>query len=489
MKLIKQRKLYFKEGRSDKVYEVDLCQADEDEFVVNFRYGRSGQTLREGTKTAFPVSLERAEKIYVRLVESKVSKGYQNSGESEDTGIETAKSQQLQMQAENPELRSKLIDYLTSAADGTYPETWQLSRIIWRAGELRISEALPALITLTTSPACDDPMSRYSLAWAIGRCGVNDLAAAKALRQMVAGVNVDDATRRMGAEALRIVDPASVSEITGELPHRIRAALGGEGGMVELRSAVQQEIDSTEPPHDFLQQLYQLADVHPHAREVVFEIAQSVPLRPPFFKHIRYLFKAAEFRLDAEFFGMLARRFETSNPFYSSNSWGGDHVWVEALGKSIRVSEESTKPGSRLAYSSRTRNYLRRRVVAVLKRAGAANDVEAFITLATGVLLAYRDDRDRKEPTRKVNYALGWNAFEQFDEFGDYHAFNFLLYRNSERYQPKKNLRWCCQGGYEPGQLAVLTGLQKRASNYASVLDSVLPVILGCGEVDNSPEN
>ena len=50
MRLIKQRKLYFKDGKSDKIYEVDLCEAGEGEFVVNFRYGRRGATLREGTK-------------------------------------------------------------------------------------------------------------------------------------------------------------------------------------------------------------------------------------------------------------------------------------------------------------------------------------------------------------------------------------------------------------------------------------------------------
>ena len=44
-----------KEGSSDKLYEVDLVdleRADIDaRYLVNFRYGRRGTSLRDGTKT------------------------------------------------------------------------------------------------------------------------------------------------------------------------------------------------------------------------------------------------------------------------------------------------------------------------------------------------------------------------------------------------------------------------------------------------------
>ena len=45
MKLIEQTFLVFRKGRSEKVYEVDLCQVGEGRFVVNFRYGRRGRRL------------------------------------------------------------------------------------------------------------------------------------------------------------------------------------------------------------------------------------------------------------------------------------------------------------------------------------------------------------------------------------------------------------------------------------------------------------
>ena len=66
MKLVRKSRLFYQEGKSDKVYEVDLCDVSTtlspDQFVVNFRYGRRGTTLREGTKTSTPVSRDNADK-------------------------------------------------------------------------------------------------------------------------------------------------------------------------------------------------------------------------------------------------------------------------------------------------------------------------------------------------------------------------------------------------------------------------------------------
>ena len=63
MKLIKRTTLHFREGTSDKVYEVDLCEVGADAYVVNFRYGRRGAQLKEGSKTVSAVALAEAEKI------------------------------------------------------------------------------------------------------------------------------------------------------------------------------------------------------------------------------------------------------------------------------------------------------------------------------------------------------------------------------------------------------------------------------------------
>ena len=74
--------LYFKQGRSDKVYNVSL-EAAEDGFVVNFAYGRRGATLKTGTKTKKPVKYEAAKKTYDKLVNGKMAKGYLPGTEGE----------------------------------------------------------------------------------------------------------------------------------------------------------------------------------------------------------------------------------------------------------------------------------------------------------------------------------------------------------------------------------------------------------------------
>jgi len=67
--------LYYREGSSDKVYQVAIEPADK-LFVVNFAYGRRGLALSTGTKTSSPVDYDAARKIFIKLVDQKKAKGY-----------------------------------------------------------------------------------------------------------------------------------------------------------------------------------------------------------------------------------------------------------------------------------------------------------------------------------------------------------------------------------------------------------------------------
>ncbi|MGB1216761.1 MAG: RNA ligase family protein [Saprospiraceae bacterium] len=87
--------LYFKQGSSDKIYKASLEKKDE-QYVVNFAYGRRGATLKTGTKTQSPVDYEKAKKIYDKIVNAKKGKGYElsmddvnyvHSDEQKKTGI------------------------------------------------------------------------------------------------------------------------------------------------------------------------------------------------------------------------------------------------------------------------------------------------------------------------------------------------------------------------------------------------------------------
>ena len=73
--------LYFREGSSDKVYHAQIVTNTDNLYSVNFQYGRRGSTLQTGTKTAAPVALAQARKIFDKLVAEKRAKGY-TEGES-----------------------------------------------------------------------------------------------------------------------------------------------------------------------------------------------------------------------------------------------------------------------------------------------------------------------------------------------------------------------------------------------------------------------
>jgi bifunctional non-homologous end joining protein LigD len=72
--------LYYRDGRSDKVYQASI-EPKQSGFVVNFAYGRRGSTMNTGTKTQSPVSFDEAKKIHSKLIQEKITKGY-TQGES-----------------------------------------------------------------------------------------------------------------------------------------------------------------------------------------------------------------------------------------------------------------------------------------------------------------------------------------------------------------------------------------------------------------------
>ncbi|MCG3148188.1 MAG: DNA ligase [Verrucomicrobiae bacterium] len=106
--------LYYREGSSDKVYQATIEEA-KGGFVVNFAFGRRGNTLSTGTKTAMPVPLTKAKSVFDKLVQSKLAKGYtpgeagtpytHTSNADRDTGVRP----QLCNPIENDEATAELL--------------------------------------------------------------------------------------------------------------------------------------------------------------------------------------------------------------------------------------------------------------------------------------------------------------------------------------------------------------------------------------------
>jgi bifunctional non-homologous end joining protein LigD len=75
---MKSETLFYRDGRSDKVYQATINPQD-DRFAVTFAFGRRGGPLQTGTKTSSPVDLPTAERIFDKLIQEKMAKGYTRS--------------------------------------------------------------------------------------------------------------------------------------------------------------------------------------------------------------------------------------------------------------------------------------------------------------------------------------------------------------------------------------------------------------------------
>jgi bifunctional non-homologous end joining protein LigD len=76
MSVVKETKLFFQEGNSDKVYEAAVVDDGDGTFSVAVRWGRRGPSLNSGKK-AQGVTRAAADKVFDRLVREKTGKGYE----------------------------------------------------------------------------------------------------------------------------------------------------------------------------------------------------------------------------------------------------------------------------------------------------------------------------------------------------------------------------------------------------------------------------
>lgn len=459
MRLVDKARLAFQEGTSDKVYEVDLCEVGEGEFVVNFRYGRRGQPLREGTKTKFPVREEKARQIFTELVDSKLKKGYEHTAEKDDAAEEEA--------ADPGHAGLNARGSAVVAALGR-TEDPRLNRWIWRAGELRLRGAEPALLALVTDDV--DAMRGTCLAFALGRCGTQ-----AALPKLESLQLMGEHTERMAREAQRaLLDDAQreafVQEQIGRLPSHLKeAATGGDFGdalvnhfrerlqgiptqsprsawggyQYNWRNWIKKNARALFESTEVLETLYLIDS--PQVRPALLHQLRTAPVVPGYYLRMRRIFKAAEFRLDGEVYGILARRFAKA----ATGFWRPPGDWKRVNGNYVYVPKPGgvSGPTCTKALGRNTKSYLRRRAWRTLQRLGEVGD-PSYVPMAMGILLAF-SDADAQQPWV---YGQRWKAVPiQYDAFTDYYAFNQILHRNSPRYAPMASLRFKCVPPFTPG--------------------------------------
>lgn len=470
MKLIKQTILEYRAGASDKVYEVDLCevggQVGGGKYVVNYRYGRRGGNLREGSKTPLPVGLAEAERTFAKLVESRVKKGYRDQGDSapaEDRQQPAARSSRRRTAtpAYQPGRtlgpREQSILERLRLGPRAPRRAWNLDRAIWRAGELGIPEAGPLLIELWHGSKKGQLLRRYSIAWSLGRCASRgDSAAIEVLEAICDGDDADN-TRRIAVEGLRgLYDGEQhTGFIDGQIDRLPRdlARLARSGPAETFTDALVAALDSDNRSKSnrkaalrALETCY-LIDSE-HVRPALLTVLAEKPPGKNYFVRMRHIFKAAEFRRDGEVFGLLAYRFEKTPS--------------KAVGWYAR--RDTSEP-----FQNATRRYLRRRVWRTLRRLGQDQSPD-FVKMAVGVLLPFTDDDGGEARTRRYYRWRKPDITIKWDQYSSFWAFNHLLHGSSTRYYPDDNGRaWRCRDSYQPGGATP----KRREESFTALWDGV----------------
>lgn len=467
VKLIRRVSLGLREGNSDKVYIVDLCEVSNKKFVVNFQFGRRGQPLKDGTKTDTPVAEPVARSIFAKLVDEKTRKGYR---ETSLAAAAAAASPAPAAAAPPPRRRGAALSREDAVLarlrgeDASFRKQWKLERVVWRAGEMRLKAAVPLLVDKLGS---GEPMLDYCLAWALARCGDESTYAAicharrkpglkpaeavAAPAQLVPKAAKSEQVERMALEMLRALGDdlkAAVAErALAAIPPGLRYA--AETGPAEaFAEALQRTLAAGESPA-VLEHLYRVDS--PIVRPGLLAAVRALPFVPGSFRTVRHIWKISELRGDALVFGALAHRFEKTPHNFAANRRGThiDGRWTD-------VARELKKPDSRLAYGEKTRSFLRNRTWLSLARVGQLGDAANYVRAAVGVLLPFTD-ADGAEPRSmsRYDYSARRSVSTHWDRFGGYLAFNHILHGNGGRYELKGRTKtWRCRGRYKPGDPA-----------------------------------
>jgi hypothetical protein len=440
MKLIRQVRLVLP-GAVAKVHEVDLCEVGADQYVVNYRYGKLGKALQDGSLTALPVRRDEAQRLFDGEIAKREAKGYRDVNapavpaappapptapfvSSASPQAAAATSPKAASQRTSPraplDQRARLL-FRLRAGDDKY-KTWPLDRAVWRAGELGLSEAEPELIRLLQARMSDN-LRKYLVVWALSRCGSR--AAIDPLVKLYEDPSAPTFLKRVSAEALRalLTDPEREGLVKRErekLPPKL-AQLAETGPARAFEKALWELFETDkQSATEVYWTAYFIANEH--TLPAVLRVCREAPLERPYFKLLRALFKTAELRRDGQVYGVLAHRFERAK---AKHNFHGQQSATQA------------RP-----FSERTRNYYRWRTWRTLRRLGDQGSPD-FAKMATGVLLPYTDEDARR--------------------IGRFWSFCSLLYRHSPQHVADARQRY-----FSVGPAPVV----KRSEAYSTLWDA-----------------
>jgi len=417
LKLVKQKILYFSEGKSDKVYEVDMCE-NEDLFVVNFRYGRRATNLREGTKTVFPVSYEEALQVFNKLIESKEKKGYSENG----TIAKSIKTTVNSLREET------ILKYLQQAFYKTYTRNWKVSRIILRAGNLNMISAANLISKFIDAT---DQFEQYN--------AISVLASFK--------------KTEYNNEILEVFKTSKFETIGGRIACAFLLKYGSEADKKVIKDEVSllitEDVVNALPVYfinldaksaSLLYYAYIFSFDNDVLRKKIAQLILKLPFQVNTFKSIRYIYRAAKITNDIHFFALLSKRVALSKPGYSS-----DFVHV-SHNNWISVDEEKQKKNPSIAFSKKTKSYFNSATYKTIYDL-SQKDTDIYIKYAAKILCSLSDKEDNVSEDIQYfyNYNQTTDSYENeqrcYPKYHDFPALMYILYGASERFHQQKN-KW-----------------------------------------------
>ena len=135
MGIIESANLFYREGNSDKVYNLQLILIEEDNrYRVDFQYGRRGSSLNVGSKIE-GASIIDARKVYNKVYGEKIGKGYQIASQTQ--AVASASSSNIP-ESQTGQPKKKLIPFTVEPVH---------RRILWTPADAGAQKATtPVLI-------------------------------------------------------------------------------------------------------------------------------------------------------------------------------------------------------------------------------------------------------------------------------------------------------------------------------------------------------
>ncbi|MBB3193070.1 hypothetical protein [Roseateles terrae] len=305
------------------------------------------------------------------------------------------------------------------------PDRWKLlppgqrSRAAWRVAECSaadhppsaaqqaLRQLVPRLVDLLET---GDDLLDLCLAAALARLA--DPGAAEAMKQL-ASRGRSPATQRYARQAWLMLDAQARTAEAARLQERWGDALALEAfgeGRVAAMVATMSRLSLDWP--DLLQDWYDLALVQPEVREPLLDLLDHLPLRQEAFQGIRYVYKAAELRRDAEVIGRLHARFEQArpNPPWPPAPYDLSPAPRETTGRPTR--KRPTPPNT---FTVATRRYLVARGLRQLRRLAWMQHPFAP-TLAVQLLLGMDDGR-ATPATSEAHYPYENGRYQRVERF------------------------------------------------------------------------